>query len=123
MEETKKNREKNIVTNRKARFNYEIVDSFEAGVVLLGSEVKSLRQGKVSLADSYAKVRKGELWVVGMHVTQYEQAAFQNHDPEREKKLLLHKQEIKRLVKRIEEKGFTLIPLKLYFKNNIVKLE
>lgn len=114
---------KNIVTNRKARHNYEITSSVEAGLVLRGSEVKSLRQGKSSLSDSYATVKKGEIWVVGMHIAQYKEATFENHDPLRERKLLLHKQEIKKLNRQIQEKGVTLIPLKLYFKNNIVKME
>lgn len=114
---------KNIVTNRKARHNYEITSSVEAGLVLRGSEVKSLRQGKSSLSDSYATVKKGEIWVIGMHIAQYKEATFENHDPLRERKLLLHKQEIKKLNRQIQEKGVTLIPLKLYFKNNIVKME
>jgi len=112
-----------IVTNRKARHNYEIMDSVEAGMVLLGSEVKSLRAGKGSLLDAYARVTKGEVWIIGMHISTYDQATFQNHDPLRERKLLLNKNEIKKLARKVDEKGFTLIPLKLYFKNNRVKVE
>lgn len=112
-----------IVTNRKARHNYEITNSVEAGLVLVGSEVKSLRQGKASLSDAYARVQKGEVWVIGMHIAHYKEATTENHDPLRERKLLLHRQEIKKLTRQVEEKGVTLIPLKLYFKNNIVKLD
>jgi len=119
--ETKK--EKTIVRNRKARYNYEIIDSIETGIVLLGSEVKSLRQGKASLADCYARIKNGEVWLIGMHISQYEQNTIENLDPLRDRKLLLHKSEIKRLLRKIDEKGMTLVPLRLYFKNNIAKLE
>ena len=112
-----------IVTNRKARHNYEITSSLEAGLVLQGSEVKSLRAGKASLVDAYGRVRKGELWIIGMHIAQYKEATFANHEPTRDRKLLLHKQEIKKIKRKVEEKGITLVPLKLYFKNNIAKLE
>ncbi len=112
-----------IVTNRKARYNYEITGNVEAGLVLRGSEVKSLRQGKASLSDAYARVKKGEIWVIGMHIAQYKEATSENHDTLRDRKLLLHKQEIKKLNRQIEEKGVTLIPLKLYFKNNLVKID
>lgn len=115
--------EKVVVTNRKARHEYEITDSLEAGLVLVGSEVKSIRAGGVNLSDSYARVIKGEVWVIGMHVSPYKEASIQNHDPLRERKLLLHWNEIKKLTRKIEEKGFTLIPLKIYFKNNKAKLE
>ncbi len=115
--------EKTIVKNRKARYEYEIVDSIEAGLVLRGSEVKSLRAGKVNISDSYARILKGEVWIIDMHVASYKEASDQNHDPRRERKLLLHQSEIKKLARRVIEKGFTLIPLKLYFKNNIAKLE
>jgi len=114
---------KNIVTNKKARYEYEIIDSIEAGIVLLGSEVKSLREGRASIGDAYARVVKGELWIIGMHISVYNQATYQNHEPLRERKLLVHKNELKKLVRRIVEKGMTIVPLKLYFKNNIVKLE
>jgi len=114
---------KNIVTNRKARHDYEITDSIEAGLVLQGSEVKSLRDGKANISDAYARFRQGELWLIGMHITPYKQATFEITEPLRDRKLLLHKLELKRLSRKIEEKGFTLIPLKLYFKNNIAKVE
>jgi SsrA-binding protein len=117
------NEEKTVVTNRKARHEYEIIDRIEAGLVLVGSEVKSLRAGRANLGDSYARVVKGEIWIIGMHISPYKEATFQNHDPRRERKILLHRNEIKKLTRRVEEKGFTLIPLRLYFKNNIAKLE
>ena len=117
------NEEKTVVTNRKARHNYEIIDQIEAGLVLTGSEVKSLRSGRANIADSYARVVKGEIWVIGMHISTYKEATTQNHDPLRDRKLLLHRNEIKKLTRRIEEKGFTLIPLRLYFRKNIAKLE
>ena len=123
MDEVREDKIVNIVTNKKARHVYEIIDTVEAGLVLVGSEVKSLREGKASLVDSYARIKQGEIWIIGMHITQYKQAAFENHDPTRDRKLLLHKLEIKRLARQIDEKGITLIPLKLYFRNNIAKLE
>jgi len=111
------------ITNRKARHNYDIIESIEAGLVLFGSEVKSLRLGKASLVDAYGKVRKGEIWIIGMHIAQYEKATYQELDPLRNRKLLLHRNEIKKLIRKIEEKGLTLIPLCIYFKNNRAKLE
>ena len=115
--------EKTVVSNRKARHDYEIVDQVEAGLVLVGSEVKSLRAGRANMGDAYARVIKGEIWVIGMHISPYKEATSQNHDPLRERKLLLHRNEIKKLTRRIDEKGFTLIPLRIYFKNNIAKIE
>lgn len=114
---------KNIVTNRKARHEYEITDSIEAGMVLMGSEVKSLRNGKANLGDAYAKFMRGELWVIGMHISEYKEATHQNHEPLRERKLLLHKNELKKLNRRVEEKGMTLIPLRIYLKNSRFKIE
>jgi len=115
--------EKNIVVNRKAHHEYDIVDRIEAGIALAGSEVKSMRAGRANLTDAYARLVKGEMWLTGMHVSPYKEATDQNHDPLRERKLLLHRNEIKKLARRAEEKGFTLIPLRLYFKNNKVKVE
>lgn len=112
-----------ICKNRKAGYNFHIEDSFEAGIALTGSEVKSLRQGKANLADSYAKILKGELFLVDAHIAPYNQANRQNHDPLRERKLLLHKREIRKLIGKVAERGFSLIPLKLYFKNGKVKVE
>ncbi|MBM4326697.1 MAG: SsrA-binding protein SmpB [Deltaproteobacteria bacterium] len=112
-----------ICKNRKARFNFEIEDTVEAGIALVGSEVKSLRQGKANLSDSYAKIRGDELFLVDAHISAYDQAAGRNHDPLRERKLLLHKREIRKLVGKVAERGFSLVPLKLYFKNAKVKIE
>lgn len=111
------------ITNRKARHDYEIIESIEAGLVLIGSEVKSLRKGKASLRDAYGRVIKGEIWIIGMHISQYEKSTYQDLDPLRNRKLLLHKNEIKKLTRRIEEKGLTLIPLRIYFNNNKAKVE
>jgi SsrA-binding protein len=112
-----------ICQNRKARFNFEIEDTFEAGISLLGSEVKSLRNGKANLSDAYGKFRAGELYLVDVHISPYEQASRQNHEPLRDRKLLLHKREIKKLTGKVAERGFSLVPLKLYFKNGKVKVE
>ncbi len=112
-----------IIRNKKARFEYEILDTFEAGIVLRGTEVKSIRQKKVSIQESYAKVNRGEVFLVGMNISLYEMGNFFNHDPLRERKLLLHKFEIKRLIGKLNEKGYTLVPLRMYIKNGKVKLE
>lgn len=104
-----------IATNKKAYHNYEIIESFEAGIALLGSEVKSIREGRISLKDSYGEVRDGEVFLLQAHISPYEPANRFNHDPLRERKLLLHRQEIKRLIGKIREKGYTLIPIKVMF--------
>ncbi len=104
-----------IATNKKAYHNYEILESFEAGISLLGSEVKSIREGRISLKDSYAEVRNGEVFLLQAHISPYEPANRFNHDPLRERKLLLHRQEIKRLIGKIREKGYTLVPTKVLF--------
>ncbi len=125
-ETTKKMGENNIrviTTNRKARHEYHIIDTIEAGIALKGCEVKSIREGRVNLQDAYARFRKGELWVVGMHISPYKQAAFESPDPLRDRKLLLHKRELKRLQRYVEEKGITLVPLKVYLKKHLVKIE
>jgi len=114
---------KNIATNRRARFNYEITDTYEAGIVLLGSEVKSLRAGQADLKDSYASVRSGEMWLVGMRISPYEYARDGGHEPERERKLLLHKREIDKIGSLLAEKGLSLLPMRLYFKDGKVKVE
>jgi SsrA-binding protein len=111
-----------VATNRRARFDYEIVDTFEAGLALLGPEVKSLRGGKASLAEAFAIVRRGEAWLVGCHIPPYEQAGRENPDPLRERKLLLHKREIAELEGSASERGFTVIPLELYFKDGRAKV-
>jgi len=113
-----------VQRNKKAYFDYEILDKLEAGLVLTGSEVKSIRDGKVSIREAYAKIRGGEAWVVGMDISTYPQAGpYNNHEPRRARKLLLHRREIRRLVGKIREKGLTLVPLALYFKEGLAKLE
>ncbi len=104
-----------VASNKKAYHNYEIIESLEAGVALLGSEVKSIREGRVSLKDSYAEIRNGEVFLLHMNISPYEKANIFNHDPLREKKLLLHRQQIKRLIGKIREKGYTLVPTKVMF--------
>lgn len=111
-----------IAENRKARFNYFIEDEFEAGLVLKGTEVKSLRLGRANLKDAYARIENGEVFVYQMHIGPYPFAYYGNHDPLRIRKLLLHKREIKRLYSKVNEKGFTLIPLKIYFKEGKAKM-
>lgn len=113
---------KNIAHNRKARFNYSVEDSIECGIVLEGTEVKSIRAGNVSFPDAFAEIRSGEVWLMGFHVTPYVYSSIFNHDPDRPKKLLLHKDEIKRLIRKFDEKGFALIPLEVYLKNGKVKI-
>ncbi|MCL1834513.1 MAG: SsrA-binding protein SmpB [Leptospirales bacterium] len=112
-----------IIKNKKARFEYEIIDTYEAGIVLRGTEVKSIRQKKVSIQESYGKIKKGEVFLVGMNISLYAMGNYFNHDPLRERKLLLHSYEIKRLTGKLNEKGYTLVPLKMYIKNGKVKLE
>jgi len=116
-------RTKVIATNRKARHDYLIEDTIEAGLVLTGSEIKSIRAGQVNLRDGYATVRDGEIWLVNTHIAPYKQASFQNHEPRRERKLLLHRREINRLTGKLQEKGLTLVPLQLYLKNGRAKVE
>jgi len=112
-----------IIKNKKARFEYEILDTFEAGVVLRGTEVKSIRQKKVNIQESYARIKDGEVYIVGMNVSAYEMGNRFNHDPLRERKLLLHKHEIRRLIGKLNEKGYTLVPLRMYIRNGKVKIE
>ena len=111
-----------VATNRRARHKFEAVEKMEAGIVLQGSEVKSLRNGKAQMTDSYAVVEKGEVWLRKLHIPPYEQAS-DNHEPERPRKLLLHKGEIERLIGKTAEKGLTLIPLRIYFKGPRAKVE
>ncbi len=110
-------------TNRRARHEYEILETWEAGLVLQGTEVKALREGKVNLGDAYGEIRDGEGWVVKMHIGPYEQGNRENHEPFRRRKLLLHRREIRRILPKLEEKGLTLVPLRLYFKDGRAKLE
>lgn len=115
--------EKVVVRNRRARHDYDILETYEAGMVLKGTEVKSLREGKASIQDAYAKVEDGEVWLHQMHISPYEKGRF-NHDPKRPRKLLLHKYEIKKLIGRTQERGLTLVPLKVYFNDRgMAKLE
>ncbi len=111
-----------IAENRKARHDYTIEDDLEAGLVLTGTEVKSLRQGRANIKDAYAKIKNGEVWVHQLHISPYAFARQGGHDPLRPRKLLLHNHEIKKLIGKVNEKGYSLIPLKLYFKGSKVKL-
>jgi SsrA-binding protein len=112
-----------IATNRRARFEYEVLERFEAGIALLGPEVKSLRAGKASLADAYAVVRRGQVYLLNLHISPYDPAARENPNPRRERKLLLHRAEIQRLAGKVQERGLTLVPLSLYFKGGRAKVE
>jgi SsrA-binding protein len=117
------NKNRNITVNRKARFEYHIIQTFEAGIALLGTEVKALRQNKANLLDSYASISIGEVWLVNAHISVYDHGNRNNHDPLRKRRLLLHKSEIRKLSKAVNEKGNTLIPLRLYFSKGKVKVE
>ena len=112
-----------VATNRQAAFRYELLDRIEAGIQLQGSEVKSLRDGGVQLKDAYAEVKDGEVWLQNMHVAPYKPAARENHEPERPRKLLLHRREIERLIGKMSQKGLTLIPTRIYFKGANAKVE
>lgn len=115
--------DKVLATNRKAYHDYHIEETYEAGIALTGTEIKSVRAGSVNLRDSYAQVRNGELWLLNVHIAPYEPASRQNVDPYRDRKLLMHRKEILRLFGRVQEKGFTLVPLRMYLKKNRAKLE
>ena len=110
------------INNRKANFNYEIIDTYETGIVLTGTEIKSIKQGKANLKDSYAIIKKGEIFLLNMHISHYEEGNIFNHDETRTRKLLMHKSEILKLNNKLELEGFTLIPLKLYFVRNKAKI-
>jgi len=112
-----------LAINRKARFNYAIQEAFECGISLVGTEVKSIKEGRFSFDDSYALVEKGELWLIGFHVTPYAFGNRANHDPLRRRKLLVHRKEIKRLARIVDERGLTLVPLRFYLRRGIVKCE
>jgi SsrA-binding protein len=111
------------VDNRRARFEYEFLERFEAGIALTGTEIKSIRTGQISIAEAYARVRDGELWLLGMHVPPYKEGSFSNHEPTRPRKLLMHRSEIDRLAAKASEKGYTLVPTRLYFKRGKVKID
>jgi SsrA-binding protein len=112
-----------VAQNRKARHDYHIEDTFEAGLVLVGTEVKSLRAGRASLVDGFADVKDGEVWLHNVHIPEYTEGTWNNHEPRRVRKLLLRRDEIKRLVAKTHEQGFTLVPLALYFKDGYAKVE
>lgn len=112
-----------VVTNRRARHDYDILDTYEAGIVLEGTEVKSLREGKVSLSDTYAKPVNGELWLFNLHIGRYQPATPLGHDPTRPRKLLMHREEIASLIGLTQRRGLTLVPLRLYFKDDRAKVE
>ncbi len=115
--------EKIISSNRAAYHNYFILDTYEAGIVLKGTEVKSAREGSVNLKEGYVLVRDGEIWLLNVHINQYSHGNRENHDPIRERRLLMHKREIVRLQSKIKEKGLTVVPTKFYFKNGFIKCE
>jgi SsrA-binding protein len=115
--------EKTVATNRRARFEYHVEETYEAGLVLTGTEVKSLRAGRASMADAFARVEQGEVWLHHMHIPPYEAGNIFNHDPLRKRKLLLHRSQIRRVFGKAQEKGYTLVPLRLYFKHGVAKVE
>jgi SsrA-binding protein len=115
--------EKLIVDNRRARHDYHLLERVEAGLVLTGTEVKSLREGRASLQQAYADVRDGEAWLVGAHISVYDQGNIANHDPDRDRKLLLHRREVDSLAGQVQERGLTLVPTRLYFRDGRAKVE
>ena len=115
--------EKLVADNRRARHDYHLLERFEAGLVLTGSEVKALRDGRVTIAQAFADVRDGEVWLVGAHIAPYEQGSLDVHEPDRDRKLLLHRREIASLIGKVRERGLTLVPTRLYFKNGRAKVE
>lgn len=116
-------RDRDIAVNRRARYEYHVEEAIEAGIVLTGSEVKALREGKVNLKDSHARIERGEVWLWNVHVSPYGPASQFGHDPTRTRKLLLHANEIERLQGKVKERGLTLVPLRMYFKNGRAKVE
>ena len=115
--------DKTVAVNRRARHQYAIEETLEAGLALTGTEIKSIRAGRVNLAEAYARIERGEAWLIGAHIAPYEQGNRNNHEPTRTRKLLLHRDQISELVGRTQAKGFTLVPLKLYIRNGMAKLE
>lgn len=120
---SKKEKNRIITTNREAYHNYQILETFEAGIQLTGTEVKSIRQGKINLKDAYARVEKGQAWLLNAHISHFSHGNRQNHDPIRERRLLLHKREIIKLLSMTQEKGLTIVPTKLYYKGSLIKCE
>ena len=115
--------ERVVTTNRKARHDYHILESLEAGIALTGTEIKSVRQAAVNLSEGFAQLRRGEIWLVGVHISPYKEGSYANVDPMRERRLLLHRKEIRKLAAKLADKGTTLIPLKVYFKGNKAKVQ
>jgi SsrA-binding protein len=115
--------DKTVAVNRRARHEYAIDETLEAGIALTGTEIKSIRAGRVNLAEAYARIERGEAWLIGAHIAPYEQGNRNNHEPTRTRKLLLHRDQISELIGRTQAKGFTLVPLKLYIRNGMAKLE
>ena len=118
----KKTEIKSIARNKRARFDYHIIETWEAGLVLTGTEVKSLRDGRANISDAYGIIKDGEAFLLNLHISQYAQRGYSNHEPARTRKLLLHRKEIRRLIGAVERQGLTLIPLELYFKNGVAKV-
>ena len=114
---------KTVSVNRKARYNYDILETVEAGLVLTGTEIKAIREGRANLSDAYAKPENGELWLENSHIGQYSAGSSSNHDPKRPRKLLLHKNQIDRLSRSVTEKGLTVVPLRLYLRRHLAKVE
>lgn len=115
--------DKTVAVNRRAQHEYALEETLEAGIVLTGTEIKSIRAGRVNLAEAYARIERGEAWLIGAHIAPYEQGNRNNHEPTRTRKLLLHRDQIAELIGRTQAKGFTLVPLKLYIRNGMAKLE
>ena len=120
---SKQSRNRTVASNRRARYDYEIIDTFEAGLVLFGTEIKSIRAGQVSLSDAYARPENGELWLENAHIAAYAAGNLNNHEPKRRRKLLLHRDQILKLTKQVAERGLTLIPLRLYLHGGYAKIE
>ena len=112
-----------LAKNRRAFHEYEVEEKLECGIVLEGTEVKSIRDGKLSFSDSYGRIRNGGLWLIGLHIAEYKQGNINNHEPLRDRKLLVHRDELKRLKRRVDERGYTLVPVSVYLKGDIIKLE
>ena len=119
----KKHDDSAIAVNRQAYYDYEVIDSLECGIVLTGTEIKSLRAGKANLRGAFARVRNGELWVEGMHIAPYDQGTYMNHEPMRVRKLLVHRRQLQDLISQVQVKGMTLIPLRLYLKGSLAKMQ
>jgi SsrA-binding protein len=115
--------DKTVAVNRRARHDYAVEETLEAGIVLTGTEIKSIRAGRANLAEAYARIERGEAWLIGAHIAPYEQGNRNNHEPTRTRKLLLHRDQISELIGRTQAKGFTLVPLRLYIQHGIAKLE